>query len=132
MKRILLMLMALSMIFCFVGCKDSGDGEKTTTTATTINTEINNKIAEAKLDIDNIVLCLSTYAEYDRDLGVDADDTIGDVLKKFEDDGSYVEIFHIDTNAKFFDYVTENPNYAPGGSLYLLREDADWLSLYVD
>lgn len=134
-KKILLVMMAAAVLLCFVGCNDGDDaGESTTTTAvsTTINTEENNKIIEAKLDVDSIVLCLSTYADFGTAMEIGADDTIGDVLKRFEDDGAYIETFHVNKDARFFDYVTENPDYTEGESLYLLNEDADWLSLYVD
>lgn len=134
-KRLLLVLMVVSILACFVGC-NGGTEDNTTTTAvpTTIDTETHNKIVEAQFGVENITMCLNAYIQYGNGIPfeISAEDTMGDIIDKFEANGDIVELYHIQESAKFLDYAMENPAYENDGEKYILRDDADWLSLYVD
>ena len=135
MKRALLVIMAVCLMICLVGCNNGDtDGATTTAVPTTIDTETNNKIAEARIGVENIVLCLNAYVQYGIEIPfeIGADDTMGDIIDKFEANGDTVELYHVQESAKFLDYAMENPNFASDGERYIIREDVDWESIYVD
>ncbi len=134
MKRVLLVIMAVSLLFCFAGCKDDTADNTTTTSpvTTTVNAADANRIGLAKIGFEELMNYLNICAAYGVPIEVNADDTIGDIVTELRSDGSDVAVNNINENAKFFDYAYENPDYGNGGGLYLPKENADWLALYVD
>lgn len=141
MKKILFAITALCALLCVVGCTGKTEPPTTTTkvtsastTSTTFvkNNSDENKAAEAKIGFDAFVGYLNMCAQYGVPVEVNDNDTIKAIVDRMTADGSYIETLNINHNARFFDYAMENPSYAEGGSLYVLREDADWLSLYVE
>ena len=133
MKRFLLIIMAVCVLLCFAGCK-GGNTDSTTTApvTTTANAADSNRMALAKIGFEEIMNYLNICAAYGVPVEVSADDTIGDIVSELRSDGSDVPVNNVSQSAKFFDYAYENPDYGNGGGLYLPREDADWLALYVD
>lgn len=137
MKKFLLAIMALCILLCVVGCVGTTEpptmsttvtSELSTTSTTFVkNNSDENKAAEARLEFEFVLLVLN-----DAPIEINDDDTIEDIVEGYRAEGSYIEVNCINENARFFDYAMENPSYAEGGSFYVLREDANWLALYVE
>lgn len=133
MKRILLVALALCLLLCLAGCSNGGDTTTTTTTEpTTENAELENKRVLARIGFEEIMGYLNTCAEFGVPLEVNEGDTIDSIVTTLRNEGSYIPVNNIDVSKKFFDYAIVNPDYGSGGKLYISREDADWLTLYVD
>ncbi|MBR5774230.1 MAG: hypothetical protein IKY44_05180 [Clostridia bacterium] len=133
MKRVLLLILALSMLLCLAGC-NNGDTNATTTApvSTTVNNEEANKQALAQIGFSSFVGYLNLCAAYGVPVDIAENDTIDAIASVLRSEGSVLTINNINVNARFFDYAVVNPDYASGGDLYVLRADADWLALYVD
>ena len=133
MKKFLLFIMAVCLLLCFAGCNDdTTDNTTTNPVTTTVNAADANRMGLAKIGFEELMNYLNICAAYGVPVDVEADDTISDIVASLRSDGSDVAINNINESAKFFDYAYENPDYGNGGGLYLPKENADWLALYVD
>lgn len=133
MKKFLLVIMAVCLLLCFAGCNDDAtDNTTTNPVTTTVNAADANRMGLAKIGFEELMNYLNICAAYGVPVDVNEDDTISDVVAALRSDGSDVAINNINESAKFFDYAYKNPDYGNGGGLYLPKENADWLSLYVD
>lgn len=142
MKKILFAITAICVLLCVVGCAGTAEpptmGTTVASDTTTASTEFSknnsdeNKATEAMIGFDAFLLCVNSCAQYGFPVEIDAGDTIKIIIDRMSTDGSYIETFNINQSASFFDYAMENPDYAEGGSLYIMRDDADWLALYVE
>ncbi len=133
MKKILAMVMVLCLMMCAAACGSETENTTTTETiTTTLSQEDHNRIGLAKIGFDELVSYLNICAAYGVEIEVNADDTIDAVITRIRDMGGDVAANNILTSKKFFDYAQNNPDVANGTGVYIIREDADWLALYVD
>lgn len=133
MKKILAIVIVLCVLMCAAACGSETDVTTTTeNTTTTLSQADQNRIGLAKIGFDELMSYLNICAAYGVNIEIGADDTIDDVIAKIRDMGGDVAANNILTSKKFFDYAQNNPDVANGTGVYIIREDADWLGLYVD
>ncbi|MBR5272125.1 MAG: hypothetical protein IKU25_01845 [Clostridia bacterium] len=133
MKKILAFILVVAVMACFAAC---GSDTDTTTTITTVPTTLSqadaNRVGFAKLGFEELMNYLNICAAYGVPIEVNDNDTIDDIIARIRQAGGEVAANNILTSKKFFDYAKKNPDVENGTGVYVIREEADWLALYVD
>ena len=143
MKKILAAVSALLIVLSLAACSGS-DGTATTaksetpsesilkTTKSQEEIEQNNRKVLARIGFEELMNYINMCEAYGVEIPIENGETVGEIIAHFEDEGGSFSLNNVKTDAVFFDFAKENPDFENGTGKYVIREDADWLSIYTD